>query len=78
MKPLRIADAKAIAKRIGADQVVVLAFKSNGELVAGASYGQTKAQCTAVGKWMDWLIDDMYDGLRTPASYIEKNAQPNK
>lgn len=61
MNPPHIKEAKAIAERIGADAIVVLAFKD--DQVAGASYGQTKAQCSAAGKWLDWLIDGMADQL---------------
>jgi hypothetical protein len=57
MKPPHVTEAKAIAERIGADAVVVLAF--NDGSVAGASYGRTKAKCAATGKWMDALIDEM-------------------
>jgi hypothetical protein len=64
MTPPRITEAKAIAERIGADAVVVLAFK--GDTIAGASYGQTKAMCKKTGQWMDWLIDGMEDGLPRP------------
>jgi hypothetical protein len=62
MTPPRITEAKAIAQRIGADAVVVLAFK--GDTVAGASYGQTKAMCHNAGRWMDWLIDGMENELQ--------------
>jgi hypothetical protein len=64
MKSARIAEAKAIAERTGADSVVIIAFK--GDAVAGASYGRTKPKCVAAGKWMDWLIDGMEDGLPRP------------
>jgi hypothetical protein len=65
-----IQEAKAIAKRIGADAVVVLAFK--GDVVSGASYGQTKAHCAIAGKWMGGLIDDM------EAGYVLAPALPAK
>ncbi len=57
MKKIHITEAKSIADRIGADAVVVLAFGE--DVIAGTSYGQTKALCTAAGKWMDELIDGL-------------------
>jgi hypothetical protein len=55
LKKIHITEAKAIAERIGADAVVVLAF--NGDVVAGASYGRTKKLCDLAGKCMDILIN---------------------
>jgi hypothetical protein len=60
MKSPRITEARAIGQRIGADAVVILAFKDG--MVAGASYGHTKALCSEAGKWMDELIDEMGRG----------------
>jgi hypothetical protein len=59
MTPPRITEAKAIAERIGADAVVVLAFDDEDGLVAGASYGKTKALCATIGEWMDAIIDGL-------------------
>lgn len=65
MKRPTIADARRIAERTGTKAVVILAFTDG--VVAGASYGDTKAQCDKAGKWMDDLIDRMSDGkLQSP------------
>jgi hypothetical protein len=67
MKKLHITEAKAISQRIGADAVVVLAFRDG--VVSGASYGQTKAQCDVAGYWMGCLIDDMEAGYVVPPQF---------
>ena len=56
---VRIGDAKTITKEVGADGVVVFAFV-NGQ-VSAASYGETKAKCAALGKWLDTIVDGMGD-----------------
>lgn len=61
MKPVPIKYAEAIADRIGAQAVVILTF--DGQVVAGTSYGATKAKCRITGKWMDNLIDAMSAGI---------------
>ena len=72
-KPLtKIGDAKAIAQRIGADAVVVLAFKDGA--IHAASYGATKEKCSATGAWLDMIVDRLGDGtLRSPL--LEKGPQ---
>ncbi len=72
MKKLRITEAKTIAERVGADAVVVLAFIDG--MVAGASYGQTKAQCDVAGKWMAELIHDMEGGYLEAPEFKERRA----
>lgn len=64
MKKPQITEAQRIADRIGADAVVILAF--GGDVVAGASYGATKAMCSETGKWMDGIIDRMSAGDLLP------------
>ncbi len=60
MKRAGIADAKDIAKRIGADAVIVLAFVDG--QVQGASYGEDRAKCQATSKVLDRIVDDMCAG----------------
>lgn len=60
MKRAGIADAKAIAQRVGADAVIVLAFVDG--QVQGASYGTDRAKCQATGKVLDRIVDDMCAG----------------
>lgn len=57
---VRIGDAKQIAKEVGADGVAVFAFV-DGRVVA-ASYGETKDKCTALGRWLDRMVDGMCEG----------------
>lgn len=65
MKLPTIADAKRLAERTGSKAVVILAFHDG--VVAGSSYGDTKAQCSKAGEWMDSLIDQMSDGkIKSP------------
>lgn len=64
MKKPQITEAQRIAERIGADSVVILAFGE--DMVAGASYGATKAKCAITGRWMDKLIDTMAAGKMSP------------
>ena len=71
--PPRITEAKAIAERMGADSVVILAFYDEDGIVSGASYGQTKAQCCAAAKWMERLIDEMDEGMPTPSTIDRKS-----
>lgn len=60
MKRAEIADAKAIAKRLGADAVIVLAFVDG--QVQGASYGTDRAKCQTISKVLDRIVDDMCAG----------------
>lgn len=55
MKHPHIREAKTVANRIGADSVIVIAFKD--DIIAGSSYGRTKSKCAEAGKRLDWLID---------------------
>lgn len=57
---LRIEDAKDVALRLGADAVIVLAFK--GRSLAAASYGKDRATCRAFAAVCDRIVDDIEDG----------------
>lgn len=69
-RPLtKISDAKAIAERIGADAVAVIAFKDG--QVHAASYGATKVKCQHTGVWLDKIVDGMVDG-KMPVPYLDE------
>lgn len=57
----RILDAKTLAKKYGADSVVILAIK--GDLLAGASYGKTKKECAAAGDLMNQIFYEFKNGF---------------
>jgi hypothetical protein len=70
LRKIHIAEAKKIADRVGAEIVVVLAFK--GDTIVGASYGQTKVLCNSAGIWMDSLIDELGKRIPTPFDELER------
>jgi hypothetical protein len=55
-----IRDAKAICDRLKARGVIVLVFSADN--VRGASYGDTKAECTQMGYALDQIIDALVQG----------------
>jgi hypothetical protein len=57
---IHITEARKIAERIGADQVMVIAFSR--DHYAAVSYGKTKALCADAGKWLDRICDNLADG----------------
>lgn len=67
MQKVQITEAKRIAERIGAEAVVVIAF--GGDDFAMTSYGETKAKCTATGKWVDLIANELSTG-RIPAPIL--------
>ena len=67
MQKVQITEAQRIADRIGADAVVVLAFK--GERFTGTSYGATKAKCKATGKFLDDVCGLIELGVIAPPDY---------
>lgn len=64
MQKIQITEARKIAERIGADQVVVIAFGDNHFAVT--SYGTTKALCAEAGKWIDQIAADLNSGVMAP------------
>ncbi len=66
MQKIQITEARKIAERIGADQVVVIAFGQ--DAFAVTSYGTTKLLCAEAGKWIDMLVADLESGkMPTPS-----------
>ncbi len=66
---IHIAEARKIAERIGADQVVVIAFSR--DHYAAVSYGKTKALCADAGKWLDRICDNLANGtLSSPSKSV--------
>ena len=55
-----IEEAKALAKKLGADAVIVVAFK--GERYATTSYGKDRPTCQAFSKVCDQIHDDIGTG----------------
>lgn len=64
MKKIQITEARKIAERIGAEQVVVIAFTADDFAIT--SYGVTKAKCAEAGRWVDRLCDDLSGGKLSP------------
>jgi hypothetical protein len=57
LKQKAVGHARWLARQYGARGVVVLVF--DGERVAGASYGETKAECKKLGKVLDGIVDEL-------------------
>lgn len=61
---LKIEDAKRLAKKLGVEGVIILAFEEvtesgpEGEY-GGASYGANRAKCQVIGKLMDRMIKNL-------------------
>lgn len=64
VQKVQITEAKKIAERTGAKQVVVIAF--SGDDFAITSYGTTKALCASAGKWVDRIAGDLTTGSLMP------------
>ena len=60
MKQPTISQARAICDAVKARGVIVLAFSKDN--VAGASYGETKAECGQLGYTLDRIIEDLCEG----------------
>lgn len=60
MRTPSIRDAWKLCKDIGARGVIVLAFDDGG--FAGASYGDTKAECSVYGRVLDAIADEVQSG----------------
>lgn len=60
MNPVDIEEAKALAKKLGARGVIILAFDD--DRISGASYGRTKKDCKSMGRLMDLITDPIEDG----------------
>lgn len=56
MKKPTIESAKKMAKDIGADGLIILAFDLKLETIAAASYGSDRKKCDVVGKWLDRIF----------------------
>jgi len=56
----KITDASKFCKVYGARAVIIVALDAN--TVAGASYGETKAECKMAAQTLDRIIDALVDG----------------
>lgn len=65
LKQKAVGHARWLARQYGARGVVVLVFDE--DHVAGASYGETKAECKRLGHVLDGIVDDLQ--LRGPAAW---------
>lgn len=61
MKRLTVRQTHAICDSLNARAVIVLAFGEEGQL-AGASYGETKLECSQIAYTMDRIIEGLDDG----------------
>jgi hypothetical protein len=60
----KIKMARALAKALQADGVIVLAFSEEGEgQIAGASYGADKEKCALYGRFLDDIISSAERGI---------------
>lgn len=57
LKQKAVGHARCLARQYGARGVVVLVFDQ--DRVAGASYGETKAECKKLGKVLDGIVDEL-------------------
>ena len=60
MKQPTVHQAHGICDSVKARGVIVLAFSK--DKVAGASYGETKAECKQIGYTLDQIIEDLRGG----------------
>jgi hypothetical protein len=60
MKCPTVRQAQAICDSVNARAVIVLAL--TGDSVMGASYGETKAECSQTGYTLDRIIEAIEDG----------------
>ena len=60
MKQPTVHQAHGICDSVKARGVIVLAFSGNN--VAGASYGETKAECKQIGYTLDLIIEGIMEG----------------
>lgn len=52
MKPVPIPEARRLANEAGATRLMILSLDDEGTY-SFTTYGRTKAQCKALGKWAD-------------------------
>jgi len=64
MQKIHITEARRIAERIGADQVIIIAFSA--ERFAVTSYGTTKELCADAGRWVDQICANLEGGTMKP------------
>ena len=57
LKQKAVGHARWLARQYGARGVVVLVFDQ--DRVAGASYGETKAECKKLGQVLDGIVDEL-------------------
>lgn len=64
MSRLSITDARRVCEKVGARQVVIVAFTDTDPAIAFrvVSYGDTKAECAAVRPLCDAIADRLIDG----------------
>ena len=55
-----IADARKATKVLGVQGVLIVALSPEG--IGAASYGSTKAQCSQLGKLLDFIISEVEAG----------------
>ena len=70
MKQPTVHQAHAICDSVKARGVIVLTFSADN--VAGASYGETKAECKQIGYTLDRIIEDLMEG-RLPVWETEQS-----
>jgi hypothetical protein len=63
MRGLRISDARAIGELLRAEGVLIIAWRpgANPDQFALASWGRTKANCEALGKFLDGPVKDFVE-----------------
>ena len=58
MKNVPISEARRLAKASGATLLVIIGMDDTGN-IAGTTYGATRRQCAALGKWLDDNMEDI-------------------
>lgn len=64
MQKIQITEAKKIAERIGAEQVIMIAFSQDDFAIT--SYGVTQKLCHEAAKWAAQIADDLKYGAMMP------------
>ena len=75
MKHPTVHQAHAICDSVKARGVIVLAF--SGDNVAGASYGETEAECKQIGHTLARIIEDLMAGV-IPAWETEQSIKARR
>ena len=59
-KFVTIETAKQLAQETDSQAIIIIRWGQDGT-VGGASYGQDLKTCTAAGKWLDDIVDEMLE-----------------